>query len=737
MDDSVETAEPGSEDAILARAKRDRRLARAHSAEWRKTAREDYDFVAGEQWSEEDKQLLSEGLRPVITFNRLGTIIDAVSGSEVSNRQEVQYIPREQGDAGVNEILTNAAKWVRDNCDAEDEESDAFLDVVICGMGWTETRMDYDEDVEGQVRIDRVDPLEMTWDHRASKRNLSDAKWVGREIKIPADEFEAEWPDKVDECRASTGDEFSDADDETGGEPTVNDPRGRYSEDSDSKGSQDSAKHYRVFEYQWIERQAVHVVMDPTSGELKEYTADEFKTISERAKKLKQEFKSVKQRRKVYMRAFICGNTLLESGPSPCKYSFTYKAITGKRDRNANTWYGIVRAMKDPQRWANKFFSQILHIINTNAKGGVMVETGAVSNVRKFEDGWAKPDGIAWLNSGALAKGSIQPKPPAPYPQGVDRMMEFAVGSIRDVSGVNLELLGMADREQAGVLEYQRKQAGLTILATMFDSLRRYRKEQGRLLLHFIQEYVSDGRLIRITGQNGNPQYVPLVRQSDTVKYDVVVDDAPNSPNQKEKTWAIISQMMPMISKLPVPPQMWSEILAYSPLPDSFVQKARNIISTPVEQPPDPAVMAEAQKLQLEKERVMLDAQNMQQKMQLEREKATADAMLKKMGIESDIALSQKKLNAEIELKRAELTADLQIERAKAEHQAVLARDKAATDADLKRQSMAQEKKPEPKPRDQGTDHTAAALTAAIAGLGETMKSINRPRRIVRGKDGR
>jgi hypothetical protein len=164
--------------------------------------------------------------------------------------------------------------------------------------------------------------------------------------------------------------------------------------------------------------------------------------------------------------------------------------------------------------------------------------------------------------------------------------MEFAVNSMPQVTGINLELLGLVQKEQAGVLEAQRKQAGYAILAVFFDSLRRYRKMQGRVMLHYIQEYISDGRLVRIQGQNGNEQYVPLVRNRDTAKYDVIVDEAPMSANQKEAVWGMLTQMLPILQKQPVPMEVWQEFLRYSPLPSSVSGKIGQALAQAAQ--PDP-----------------------------------------------------------------------------------------------------------------------------------------------------
>ena len=155
--------------------------------------------------------------------------------------------------------------------------------------------------------------------------------------------------------------------------------------------------------------------------------------------------------------------------------------------------------------------------------------------------------------------------------------------AIPQVTGVNTELLGLADRQQPGILEIQRKKAGMTILTRLFENLRSYRRTRGRVLLYFIEEYIADGRLIRITGEDGIEQYVPLMKDPDTKKYDIIVDEAPNSPNQKEETFAVLSQVMPQIQAagLPMPP----EILDYVPLPSTLTEKWKKMLEAQKQDP--------------------------------------------------------------------------------------------------------------------------------------------------------
>lgn len=541
---------------------------------WRDEARICYDFVAGQQWDDDDLAKLNEQERPAVTFNRMGVMVDAVCGLEVNSRQQVTYFPREQGDAGLSEVETAAAHWVNEQCHGEDEDSEAFRDSTICGVGCTEMRMDYESNPDGNIVIERRDPLKMFWDPASHKKCLEDARFVFYADWMDNKEIEDTWPDKY---TATTP--WDRADEQP--RPQNADLQFLYKDtDSDFEKHKDQSL---VIQYQCYWREPYYRVLDPSTGQLVDFDEKKYKKIRKAYREsVGQDLQAVKQMRRVYYRGFYCGRTELEYKKSPYQEGFTFKFITAKRDRNRKMWYGIVRAMIDPQKWANKWLSQILHIINTNAKGGAFVETNALKDPRKAEEQWAASNPLIELNEGGITR--IKERTPAQTPTGLDKLMTFAFESLPFVSGINLEALGLANREQAGVLEAQRRKAAYGILAPLFDALRLYRKQQGKMLLWFIREFISDGRLIRVLGQGGLQQYVPLTKKADTVEYDLIVDESPNSPDFREKTWEAMKEILPVMMKegIPIPPSVFD----FAPLPVNVAAEFKQMMAQRGQIPP-------------------------------------------------------------------------------------------------------------------------------------------------------
>jgi hypothetical protein len=186
------------------------------------------------------------------------------------------------------------------------------------------------------------------------------------------------------------------------------------------------------------------------------------------------------------------------------------------------------------------------------------------------------------------------------------------------VTGVSVEMLGLADRNQPASLEYQRRQSAMTILAGLFSSLRLYRKHQGRTLLSCLK-LLPPGVLVRVLidpeqamaeyqakmaqwqqaamqaqqqgqeppeqpeapteefmtktkrGEKFDPEKFGL---GDNTRFDVIVDEAPISPNQKEATWAALEPFMGQL-----PPDAIPIALKYSPLPETAAKELGDAIA--------------------------------------------------------------------------------------------------------------------------------------------------------------
>lgn len=533
-------------------------------ASWRTEAKESYDFSASHQWSAEDIARLEDEERPAVTFDRIGVFVDAVCGMEVNNRQEITYLPVEQGDVRLDDTLTQVVKYYENDCGAEDEDSEAVRDAVICGVGVTETILSTDKNPDGAPTVFRRDPLSTWFDPGANRRNLMDGRFVFYGDWIPLEDAQKRWPDAAfsSEMPGNVGSQKT---------SHLADRAFEYQENA-TEDAHDGDVF--ILHYQCWKREDVYRMKDE-QGKIVDFPKNKFSAakqvfftnngrdpIEATAKNPNGDY--VKTTKKVFYRAFVSGSEILEEAPLKID-AFTFNFITYKRDRNKKCWYGLVRTMKDPQRWANKWLSQILHIVNTNAKGGAFAEEGAFKDPRRAEELWAQANPLILLKEGGIDK--LRERGQAQYPSGLDKLMQFAFNALPMVSGLNLEVLGLADREQAGVVESQRRQSAYQILAPLFAAIREYRKARGRLMLSFLK-FVPQGTLVRIVGQ-GKEQWVPMILQD--IKYDVKVDQAPDSPDFKKQTWDAMQTILPAMMKAgyPIPP----EVLLSSPLPPEMSEK--------------------------------------------------------------------------------------------------------------------------------------------------------------------
>ncbi len=569
----VEPAQSGKDEALDDAEKRAEILrdfrtrfnaSKSHRNDWRAEARTLYDLVAGRQWDPGDEAQLREENRPWVTFNVSGKYMDAVQGLQINNRQQIRYVAREPGDLKVNELLTGAVAWGRDLTGMVDSETDAFYDCLVTGEGWMEALLDRDIDPAGVPTGERVDPLEMYPDPAAHKRNYADARYMIRVKYIDAGEFEELYGgDSVDE----TSGDFASFDNEEAEAVTVITEPQDYRGESKSGGA--NMRRRPVADYQWVERiDKMRVELKGAGVEV--FTMEEWAWWENALKATKQEYTAEKIKAKCYYRAIIAGNRVHKWGKNTYSAGFTFKGITGKRDRNKRQWYGIGRSILDPQRWTNKFFSTILYAMMTNAKGGLLAEENTFKDARKAETDWANPSSIVWMKEGALQKEKVMPKPQAAYPQGLDRLMQFSLEALPQTSGLNLEIMGMADKVQAGVVEAQRKQSAMSIIAWAFDAMRRYYVDMGRTLAEYVVEYMPEGTLVQIEGEIGK-QYVPLVKSQLNLQFDTIVDEAPTSVNQQERVWAVLQTIIPQLLEagLPIP----REVVDYAPLPSDLQQK--------------------------------------------------------------------------------------------------------------------------------------------------------------------
>jgi hypothetical protein len=575
--------------------------------------REDFEFFSGQQWNSEDMSALQEENRAALTFDRTRPLILSVSGSQITSRYLAQYLPRnsalEEPDRQIASAATTVGKWVQQRADFEQMESLAFTDSLVGGYGCLEMSMEYDSDPDGMIVLSRVLPWQVVWDPASNQPNNVDRRYDIRDRWVDEDEVISMFGRKNLEEILASADTSGGIENPGVGEAgsTTRTTEQRYAYDL-FRGEEKDEEHYdartrrvRLYECQRFERRYrtriiavdiedpeaviqsikagqpppmvdMMVPVDDAKEEIDRLHAgavDINRAVVGQAEGPVPEPITIEDFPvRIYTRSYHTKHEMLRVKEIPTG-GFTREYLTCHEDwqfRTQRHWMGLMRQMKDPQRYTNKFLSQAVHLFSANPKGALMFEEDLFSDTSEAAKNFNKATGFLPVKKGKLTNA---PKPP--WVQlttnvglgGIESLLAYAQQSVASSVGLSESYFvgGAQDlRRTSGKVLSSVLSQNMKTQSAPFDSLRLYRKRMGRMILDFLDAYGDPEQVARVLPQD-EQEFIALMKGGNlSEEYDIVVEEVPTSPNERQEVFDVLmeSGFLPqmMSQGVPIPPSL-------------------------------------------------------------------------------------------------------------------------------------------------------------------------------------
>lgn len=565
---------------------------------WQQDAREDFKFRDGDQWSEEEKQILNEELRPILTFNLTKSSVDLIMGMNEDNKVIHRASPFEPTDSFLCEVLNDLSKYFQESNDFAVEEDGALESAAICGRGFVGIDFAPDPKKFGEISITEIDiPVhEVHFDPAARRPSLEDSSYIVWDRWMTREDFKIRYPkiseNKIEQLintKDSVGimtDPLSDD-----GIPVSDSESVDYEREMDTDiNFFDRHKNMvRVVHMEYWEYYQRHYVFNPEVGGFVEVpirpgAEEKARFLAEFGEELTCE--TMYDKRVKWLQ--YTGEDILYDDVAPLAFpGFSIVPVIAYRDVSKRTvnHFGIVRLMKDPQREINKRWSQALNMLNQQVQPGVYAETDAFVDEQQAIQSMKVAGDITWVNSGALTGGKLKERTVPTFPNAPMQMEQFSQDIMKKITGINPDLLGQdRGRQEPGVVVRLRQQQGMTLLKPLFRNFNAMKKELFKRQLSIIMNYMPDDQILRVLGSNDqykvdeggmvidvsseivNPEtgevegyeLVANIRDVRNLEYNVAAEEAPGNMT---KRMLELQGLMEMSKLLPVPPEQLIEKL--------------------------------------------------------------------------------------------------------------------------------------------------------------------------------
>lgn len=629
-------------------------------------------FFIGQQWDPNDMALLQAQRRPALTINKIISTIGNVLGEQIQNRTDISFQPRSGAPVQTAETLTKVFRQIADSNQLDWKRSDMFCDGIITSRGFLDVRLDFTDSMMGEVRIENVNPKNVMIDPDAEDydpdtwNDVFVTKWMTwQDISLLYSQDDAEY-------LKTRGTSFFPY-----GYDSIERERDRfgfYYNKGYYMGPWDQAeviRNIRVIERQYKKLDTQAHFVDLQTGDMRpipdSWDKDKIGMVA-------QQF-GLGITKKMVKRIRWCvtaDNIVLHDDWSPYKH-FTIVPYFPYFRRGKTV--GLVENLLGPQEYLNKVTSQELHVINTTANSGWIVQTGKLRNmsIEELEQRGAETGLVLEVEG---SPGDVVTKiNPNQTPSGLDRFSYKAEEHIKTISGVSDYQTGNAREDVSAKAVAMNQSRGALNMSKPMDGIARTDYLLARNILDIVQEYYIEPRLMNIVMNRvtGDMAQVP-VNQPDPAtgaitndltigEYDVVVSSTPHRETLEDSQFEQAVALRELGVKIPDETLIENSRLNKR---SDIIKQMRDAAQSPEQQYQQQMVKMQAElelaNLKAEAARVEADAGLKQAKTQMETMKAQKEAQgdpaeMQKMQLEIE------KMQQEMALKREEMEMELQFKR--------------------------------------------------------------------------
>ena len=447
----------------------------------REEAERDRDYVDNKQLTSEEIAAMNKRGQPPIFINRIKRKIDTLRGHEITNRIMPRALPRTPRHEADAQGIEQALRYVAEDQFYAQTRTEVWDNILVEGFGGVMVTLVEGYNQEFEIKIEHIPWDRLFFDPHSSKRDFSDASYIGMVIWKDFDEAKLEYPEGVDALEATMQSDTS---------SLTYDDKPKFRVWADKK-----RKRVRICQI-WYQKGSKWFFAEFTKGG------------------------TLKEGESPYVS---------DKGESECPLILGSAYI----DRDNNR-YGIVREMIPIQDEINKRRSKALHLLNSTQ---ILIEDGAVKNLDNFRREMARPDGIGQINSGFFDKVKIETR--TDLASGHIDLMQEAKNEIDQMAG-NIALQGNALNQTAasGKAIIASQQASILDIMPVKDQLRHIDIRAYRAIYSRIRQGWTAEKWVRITDDERNIKWVGL-----NVDPQMVAQQIEQAPEMKGRVAGMVANV--------------------------------------------------------------------------------------------------------------------------------------------------------------------------------------------------